>query len=161
MAKQVTGINPTQGTKIGAEDDSVRPDNKKYVAFGVKSTKHKFFAPLEKYKDILDVLGLENLDPDNDGSSGDKEAQGDSNLDVGGIAQGLTGTGAQDTGNDYRQPRGGLRYVKLRIKVENGFLTVVCDPEKLSTALTGLAGKNCYGKKIGSASFIKTRIFNG
>jgi hypothetical protein len=161
MPKQIEGKNPIVGDKIGVEDEGAREDNKKYVAFGVKSTKHKFFAPVEKYKDILDVLGLENLDPDNDGSSKDKESQGDSNIDVGGAAQGLTGVGAQDTGNDYRQPHGGLRYVKLRIKLDNGYLSVVCDPEKLSTALTGLTGKNCYGKKILDTQFPRKRIFNG
>jgi hypothetical protein len=161
MAKQIAGTNPTLGTKIGTEDEGVREDNKKYVAFGVKSTKHKFFAPFDKYKDLLDVLGLVNLDTDNDGSSKDKEAEGDTKVDVEGGLQGLTGVGAQDTGNDYRTPRGGLRYVKLRVKVDNGYLSVVCDPEKISTALQGCTGKNCYGKKILDTSFIKTRIFNG
>jgi hypothetical protein len=159
--KQIEGTNPLPDGQIGAPDAAVRPDNKKYVAFGVRSTKHKFYAPLEKYKDLLDVLGLENLDPDNDGSSKDKEQAGDSNIDIGGAAQGLTGVGAQDTGNDYRQPRGGLRYVKLRVKAENGYLTVICDPEKLSTALQGCTGKNIYGKKITDTQFIKTRLFNG
>lgn len=161
MPKQIPGKNPTVGDKIGAEDEGVREDNKKYVAFGVKSTKHKFFAPLEKYKDILDALGLENLDPDNDGSSKDKESQGDSNVDVGGALQGLAGNGAQDTGNDYRTRYSGLRYVQLRIKVDNGFLSVVCDPEKISTALQSLTGKNCYGKKILDCTFPKKRIVIG
>jgi len=158
MAKQIAGTNPTLGNKIGAEDDAARADNKKYVAFKVNSTNHKFFAPVEKYKDILDVLGLTNLDPDNDGSSQDKEQGGDSNIDVGGAAQGLTGVGAQDTGNDARTRYGGLRYIQIRIKLDNGFLMVVCDPEKIATAMQGLTGKNCYGKKILGTSFPRKRI---
>jgi hypothetical protein len=161
MPKQITGKNPTVGDKIGPEDEGVREDNKKYVAFGVISTKHKFTAPLEKYKDILTELGLENLDPDNDGSSKDKEKQGDTKINVGGIAQGLTGTGADDTGDNYRTRYGGLRYVQLCIKVDNGTLKVVCDPEKMSTALDSLPGKNCYGKKILDCTFPKKRIVIG
>lgn len=158
--KQVDGdFTPLLGNDIGAEESVARPDQRAYVPWGVISTGHRFTAPKDKYKDIKDILGLKELDSNNDGQVDDE--QGDTNIDVGGALQGLTGVGAQDTRNDFKSRNSFLYYVKLRVKAESGYLSVICDPEKLSTALQGLEGKNIYGKKILSVSFPKQRIFNG
>lgn len=157
--KLIEGTNPLPDGNIGAPENAARPDSKKYVPWGVISTGHAFNAPLDKYKDIKDILGLKNLDENQDGQV-DTE-QGDSNLDIGGGLQGLSGLGAQDTKNDFKRRTSFLYYVKLRVTADGGSLQVVCDPEKLSSALQGLEGKQIYGKTITSVTFPKKRVFNG
>ena len=80
--KQIEGDNTPLGpdNTIGNKD-AARPDQKAYKAWGVISTKHMFFAPRDKYKDIADILGLKDLDSNNDG---DNDTQvDDNNIDVG------------------------------------------------------------------------------
>ena len=157
--KTIEGTNPLPDGNIGAPENAQRPDSKKYVQWGVISTGHAFSAPLDKYKDIKDVLGLKNLDENQDGQV-DTE-QGDTNIDLGGGLQGLTGLGAQDTKNDFKFRNSFLYYVELRVYADGGYLRVVCDPEKLSSALQGLKGKNIYGKPILRVNYPKRRGFNG
>jgi hypothetical protein len=157
--KQIEGDNTPLGSDntIGNKD-AARPDQKAYKMWGVISTKHSFFAPRDKYKDIADILGLKDLDPNNDGDNDTQ--QNDNNIDIGGALQGVTGTGGDDTGNDYKNSRSFTPYIRIRATCENGSVMLVCDPEKLSYALSNLVGKDLYKSGVNGLSAQRIRSVN-
>ncbi|MEH2287342.1 hypothetical protein [Nostoc sp.] len=95
----------------------------------VKSTKHEFVAPIDKYKDLKDVLGLEDIDSD--------DAKKEQGLK---LAQ-------------------GYGYIHLKVKVKGGgSLLVVCDPANVGTALKDGKSKKIYGKDIDKIYIPKKRV---
>lgn len=124
----VDGSNPVGSDGIGGASNA--PDVKKYHTFMVASTKHIFSAPSDKYKDLLDTLGLKDIDTD------DKVKEQGVKL-------------AQGTG-----------FIYLTVRVKGGAtLRVVCDPDKLGTALKGAKGKKIYGDDIDAVRIPKRRIY--
>lgn len=154
--KQVDGTNPLPDGQIGSPDNATRPDNKKYRPFEVESTGHGFYAPYDKYKDVMGVLGLKELDSNNDGTADTEKSDTQITLPT------LPGSNnPQDTRNDTKIGRNGLYYLKVRVAVGNGSLMLICDPEKFSVALQELKGKKVYGETIRKASPVRHRVFNG
>jgi hypothetical protein len=125
---QAEGSNPIGSDGIGGAANA--PDVKKYHTFMVKSTKHLFNAPTDKYKDLLDVLGLQDVDSDD---------------------------GKKETGLKLQQ---GTGFINLSVRVKGGAtLRVVCDPDKVGTALKSAKGKKIYGKDIDAIRIPKKRIY--
>jgi hypothetical protein len=98
-------------------------------AVAINSTKHLFSAPVNKYKDLKEELGLTDVDTDDT-----KKEQGVK------LAQ-------------------GSGYIHLKVKVKKGgTLMVVCDPDKVGTALKSAKSQNIYGKEIDRIYIPKKRV---
>lgn len=95
------------------------PDVKKYHVFKVKSTNHVFSAPNDKYKDLLGDLGLEDIDTD--------------------LAK-------REDGIRLKQGTGFV-YIKCRTKA-GATLSLVCDPEKLGSAIKNIRNNKIYDEDI-------------
>lgn len=126
--REVEGVNPIQGD--AGTTDSGSPDVKKYHRLGIESTKHYFYAPIDKYKDLLTTLGLKDIDND-DTAANDKYQK---------LAQGE-----------------GYVHVKARTKGGANFL-LVCDPAKLQSALNEGHKKKVYGADIQRVYLPKRRV---
>ncbi len=129
MAKnKVNGENPLG--KDGAPGGASETDVKAYVTWQVKSTRHTFSAPKDKYSDLAGTLGL--IDVENDDGQKEKGLK---------LAQ-------------------GSGYVYLAVKVKGGGnLKVVCDPNNIGKALTEGVSKKIYGKDIDDVRVPKRRVF--
>jgi hypothetical protein len=120
-------------------------DAKDYVMYMVKSTKHWFYAPKNKYKDIAGALGLEEVDPDS------------------------------GKGENAIKLANGQGYIRLMAKLKSGAtLSLVCDPQKVGEAMgvegggggigggadgSGTAeGKKIYGEGVRRIYIPKKRI---
>ena len=129
MAKnKVNGENPLG--KDGAPGGASETDVKAYVTWQVKSTRHTFSAPKDKYSGLADTLGLIDVE-NNDGKKekGLKLAQGSG-------------------------------YIYLSVKVKGGgTLKVVCDPDNVGKALKEGVSKKIYGKDIDNVYVSKRRVF--
>jgi hypothetical protein len=112
----------------GVGGASDTPDVKKYRTLLVVSTNHKFSAPWDKYKDLLGDLGLKDIDTD---KAAREKAQ-----------KLAAGTG----------------YVNIKCRVESGgTLSLVCDPEKVGTAVKAIRNNKTYDEDIINA-YVPRRI---
>ncbi len=119
------GTNPLPGGDVGGDNEV---DVKSYVTWQVSETGHLFTAPLDKYKGIADVLGLKNVDNDDE---------------------------ARAVGKRLKRGEG---YTYLGIVVKGGgTLKVVCAIGKISSALVNLVGKTVYNAKIRKTYLPQTR----
>ncbi|PLZ95297.1 hypothetical protein CEN50_22840 [Fischerella thermalis CCMEE 5268] len=123
---KVEGQNPVGSDGPGGHEIDV----KKYITWQVKSTRHQFTAPKDKYNDLKDVLGLIDVETN--------DAQKEKGLK---LAQGQ-----------------GFVYLSVKVK-GGGNLKVVCDPEKIGSALKEAVKKKIYGKDIDNIRIPKRRIY--
>ncbi len=125
---KVNGENPLG--KDGSPGGASEVDVKAYVTWQVKSTKHMFSAPKDKYSDLAGTLGLINVDSDD---------------------------GKKEKGLRLAQGSG---YIYLMVKVKGGGnLKVVCDPDQVGNALKNAVSKKIYGKDIDDIRIPKRRVF--
>lgn len=121
-----TGTDPVGADGPGGASEV---DVTKYVVWQVSDTKHQFVAPLEKYKDVADNLGLKNVDGD---------------------------SAARKEGVQLKQ---GTGFVYLAVGLKGGGnLKLVCAFNKVGTALTSLIGDKVYGKEIERVRIPRRRI---
>lgn len=126
-AKEVDAPNPVGSDGPGGVTEA--PNAKNYHIFQVNSTKHEFVAPVDKYKDLKDVLGLTDIDSDD---------------------------GKKEQGRKLAQGSG---YIHLKVAVKGGgSLMIVCDPAKVGDALKDGASKKIYGKDINRIYIPKKRV---
>lgn len=124
---QVDEPNPVGADGPGGASEA--PDVKQYHILRVKSTLHEFVGPRDKYKDLLGILGLEDVDTDDA-----KKEQG-------------------------RKLAQGSGYIHLKVKVKGGgHLMVVCDPAQVGNALANGASKKIYDKDIDKIYIPKKRV---
>ncbi len=120
------GTNPTEPDSPGGASEVYV---KKYVLWQVIDSGHQFTAPIDKYKDVADELGLKNVETDYE---------------------------TRKTGRKLKQ---GTGFVYLSVGLQTGKnLKLVCAINKISSALTGLVGKNVYNAKIKRAYIPKRRV---
>jgi len=128
VRKQIEGSDPVGSDGPGGE--SLAPDIKKYHTFRIASNKHMFNAPYNKYKDLLGVLGLEDIDSDD---------------------------AKKEVSQKLQQ---GTAFINLSIRTNGGAsFRVVCDPQKLGTALTEAVKHKIYDQQIKSVRIPKKRIY--
>lgn len=120
------------GGDLGAPADEARKDSPEYAFHVVKGkggVLKKFLAPVDKYKDIKDNLGIELFD-------GAKH-------------------GAAIKSGSIRVPR--LR-ITIQDEKDTATLTVLCALDKLAGAITNLTKDKCYNKTIINADLTGKRI---
>jgi hypothetical protein len=116
-SNSAAGSNPIGNDGIGGASDT--PDVTKYKAFLVEDTNHLFYAPNDKYKDLLGDLGLKDIDSDKD---------------------------AREKAVRLRR---GYGYIRVRIRVASGAsLSLVCSPAKIGTAIKAIRNNKCYDEDI-------------
>lgn len=129
MATTKSVGDPLGNDKEPGSDAQV--DAKEYVMYMVESTRHWFYAPRNKYKDIAGDLGIKEVNADSkDGANAVKLA-------------------------------GGQGYIRVMAKLDNGAnIALVCDPKKVGSILEGSGDNNkVYGVKIRRIYLPKKRIF--
>lgn len=120
------------GGDLGAPADEARKDSTEYKFYVLKAkggVLKKFLAPVAKYQDIKDNLGIEDFD-------GSKH-------------------GAAIRSSGIRVPR--LR-ITVKDDKDTATLMVLCALDKLATALTNLPKDKCYGKEIIGAELPGKRV---
>ncbi|WP_138504075.1 hypothetical protein [Nostoc sp. PA-18-2419] len=128
MAQKTVDVPDPVGSD-GPGGAAQAPNANQYHVFRVKSTKHEFVAPKNKYSDLLDVLGLEDVDSND---------------------------AAKEQGVRLAQ---GYGYIHLKVKVKGGgSLMVVCDPDQVGNALKNGKSKKIYGKDIDRIYIPKKRV---
>jgi hypothetical protein len=111
------------GNPLGEDNkpgSDAQVDAKEYVMYVVESTRHWFYAPRDKYKDIDKALGLKEVNADStDGENAIKLA-------------------------------GGQGYIRLMAKLKNGAtISLVCDPQKVGDVIGGSGGIGNDGSGTG------------
>lgn len=125
------------GDPLGKDNEpgsDANVDVKEYVKYIVESTKHWFYAPKNKYKDIAKSLGLKEVDPNS------------------------------AKGEESTKLANGYGYIRLKARLKNGAtMSLICDPEKVGSAITtaksaGTASKKIYGVAVTHVYFPHKRI---
>ncbi|MDJ0675514.1 MAG: hypothetical protein QNJ36_09070 [Calothrix sp. MO_167.B42] len=121
-----TGTDPVGSDGPGGASEV---DVTKYATFQTLDTNHQFVAPVAKYKDVADELGIKNVETDKE---------------------------TRKKGIKLKQGTGFI-YLSVGLK-GGGTLKLVCAFNKLGTALTALIGQKVYGKEVERVRIPRRRV---